>query len=82
MLPRWHAVILVHGCFWHRHPGCAKATTPSSNTAFWNRKFQDNVDRDARNVRRLRQLGWRVFVVWECNTTPRRLDTLVRLIRT
>jgi DNA mismatch endonuclease, patch repair protein len=81
VLPRWRAVVFVHGCFWHRHPGCPKAATPSSNRTFWNRKFRENVARDARNVAALRRLGWRVYVVWECRTTPRGLDALVRSIR-
>lgn len=81
VLPRWDAVVFVHGCFWHRHPGCPKATTPSSNSAFWNRKFRENMERDKRNITALRRLGWRVFVVWECRTAPRALDALVRRIR-
>ena len=81
VLPRWNAVVFVHGCFWHRHAGCPKAATPSSNQAFWQRKFEDNVARDARNTAALRRLGWRVFTVWECRTSPRALDALVRKIR-
>ncbi len=59
-------MLLVHGCYWHRHPGCRKATTPSSNVAFWAEKFSQNVERDARNIRDLEEAGWRVGVVWEC----------------
>lgn len=81
LLPRWGVAIFVHGCFWHRHPGCPNAATPASNTAFWQQKFQDNVARDARNMTALRRLGWRVFVVWECRTSSRELDSLVRRIR-
>lgn len=81
VLPRWRAVVFVHGCFWHRHAGCSKAATPTSNAAFWKRKFLDNVARDARNVVALRRIGWRVYVVWECSTSTRALETLVRRIR-
>jgi DNA mismatch endonuclease (patch repair protein) len=81
VLPRWDAVVFVHGCFWHRHANCPKAATPSSNRAFWNRKFRENVSRDVRNVAALRRLGWRVYVAWECKTTSRALDALVRRIR-
>lgn len=81
VLPRWGAVVLVHGCFWHRHANCSKAATPAGNSAFWQRKFSDNVARDARNVAALRRLGWRVYVVWECRLSPQALDALVRRIR-
>lgn len=67
-LPKWRAVVLVHGCFWHRHRGCRFAYTPKSRIRFWNRKFQQNVVRDRLALRRLRLLGWRVLVVWECQT--------------
>jgi len=60
--------IFVHGCYWHRHPGCRLASMPSSNTEFWLEKFARNVERDARNVTKLRALGWRVEIVWECET--------------
>lgn len=66
VLPRWNTVILVHGCFWHRHPGCPKATTPSSNTLFWQNKFTANVERDRRALLKLDELGWRTLTIWEC----------------
>ncbi|MDI4666581.1 very short patch repair endonuclease [Xanthobacter autotrophicus] len=61
-------IVEVMGCYWHRHPGCPKATTPSSNTEFWNRKFASNVARDARNLTELEGSGWSVLRVWECET--------------
>jgi DNA mismatch endonuclease (patch repair protein) len=66
VLPRYKAVVLVHGCYWHRHPGCRFATTPASNGAFWLDKFAGTVERDRVAEAALRKLGWRVFVVWEC----------------
>jgi DNA mismatch endonuclease (patch repair protein) len=66
VLPKHRAVVFVHGCFWHRHEGCPKATTPSSNAAFWRTKFTANVRRDAAAIDQLVVLGWRVAVVWEC----------------
>jgi DNA mismatch endonuclease, patch repair protein len=66
VLARHKAVVLVHGCFWHRHHGCSIATTPKSNTEFWKEKFERNVARDRRNIRALEELGWRVYIVWEC----------------
>lgn len=67
VLPKHRAVILVHGCFWHRHPGCRFATTPSTRPDFWSEKFRQNVSRDQRNLAALRNLGWRVATVWECD---------------
>lgn len=67
VLGRRSTVIFVHGCFWHRH-GCGRTTTPSRNRGFWAAKFVANVRRDERTVRALRAAGWRVLVVWECQT--------------
>ncbi len=65
-LTKYKTVIFVHGCFWHRHAGCKRATSPKTNKAFWKEKFKKNVSRDRRNQRSLRELGWKVIVVWEC----------------
>ncbi|WP_458388387.1 very short patch repair endonuclease [Sphingomonas sp. F9_3S_D5_B_2] len=59
-------VIQVHGCFWHRHPGCRYAATPVTRPDFWIPKLTRNAERDARNMQRSRELGWRTAVVWEC----------------
>ncbi|WP_338693864.1 very short patch repair endonuclease [Bradyrhizobium sp. 26S5] len=61
---RW--AIFVHGCFWHSHPGCKRATIPKTNTDFWTRKIADNRARDARKEGDLIALGFRVLVLWEC----------------
>jgi DNA mismatch endonuclease, patch repair protein len=58
--------IFIHGCFWHRHPGCGKATTPKTNRSFWAKKFGENVRRDRRVIRALRSRGYSVSVVWAC----------------
>jgi DNA mismatch endonuclease (patch repair protein) len=63
---KYKAVVFVHGCFWHRHVGCNISTTPKSNSSFWLDKFDRNVARDIKVVEALTCLGWRVFVVWEC----------------
>lgn len=60
--------IFVHGCFWHRHPGCHRATTPVRNREFWQAKFALNVARDARAVDELTMRGFKVAVIWECET--------------
>lgn len=66
MLSRYRVCIFVHGCFWHRHPGCRYATTPKTNDEFWHTKFDQNVARDTKNKKSLLALGWRVFELWEC----------------
>lgn len=66
VFPRHRLAVFVHGCFWHRHEGCRYAYTPKSRVAFWTRKFAGNVARDRRNEDALRDLGWRVLIVWEC----------------
>ena len=63
---KYRTVVLAHGCFWHRHKNCKKATTPATNKMFWTEKFDGNVDRDKRNVRDLESKGWQVLVIWEC----------------
>jgi DNA mismatch endonuclease, patch repair protein len=68
VLPKWRTVIFVHGCFWHRHPGCQLSYSPKSRTDFWTRKFEENVTRDQRNAAALESAGWRVEVIWECET--------------
>ena len=68
VFPRYRAVILVHGCFWHRHPGCKYASSPRTRVEYWQAKFKDNVVRDRDNETALRALGWRVLVIWECET--------------
>lgn len=64
--PSRRAVIFVNGCFWHRHPGCRRATTPKTRAAFWRSKFDRNARRDRDNAAALAALHWSVLVVWEC----------------
>lgn len=71
--------IFVHGCFWHRHPGCSKSTTPKTRAEFWADKFDRNVERDRQAERRLAELGWQSLVVWECET--RKLEALARKLQ-
>lgn len=66
VLPRYRAVIFVHGCFWHRHAGCRFAATPANNHEFWRQKLSDNIERDQRTIQKLLHDDWRVIVVWEC----------------
>lgn len=66
VLAQSRTCIFVHGCFWHRHQGCSRTTTPSSRAEFWLEKFAANRRRDRRATDALRRKGWRVYVVWEC----------------
>lgn len=68
VLPGRRKAILVHGCFWHQHPGCRFARMPATRRDFWEAKLAGNCARDARNVAALRRAGWSVSVVWECQT--------------
>jgi DNA mismatch endonuclease (patch repair protein) len=69
VIPAWHMCIFVHGCYWHRHLGCKRTTTPSTRRAFWLEKFEANMRRDRRVSYALRRQGWKVYVLWECKTT-------------
>lgn len=60
--------IFVHGCFWHHHEGCKRATIPKNNREFWLAKFQQNKDRDAKVTRQLEEMGYKVITIWECET--------------
>ena len=78
--PGRQKVIFVHGCFWHRHEGCPRTTTPRTRTSFWENKFTTNVVRDRRNMSGLAEIGWDAMVVWECETAD--LEALApRLVR-
>ena len=66
VLPKYRVAVFVHGCFWHRHPGCKFTTEPATREDFWRQKFAANVSRDLRNQEALLQAGWRVLVIWEC----------------
>jgi len=68
VFPGRHKIILVHGCYWHQHPGCPHSARPSSNVQYWNKKLDRNIVRDLANLAALQYAGWKVFVVWECQT--------------
>ena len=65
VLSKYHTVIFVNGCFWHMH-NCKRFVWPSSNQEYWNSKILGNVERDQKNMQRLKDAGWNVIVVWEC----------------
>jgi DNA mismatch endonuclease (patch repair protein) len=68
VFPKLKSIIFVHGCFWHRHNGCSRASLPSTRRPYWERKFERNVARDILTNARLKSEGWRVLIIWECQT--------------
>lgn len=82
VLTRHGKVIFVHGCFWHGHKKCSRAKRPSTNKRFWNKKLDANIERDKRIQKELRKKGWKVLVVWGCETNKpgkllRKLETFL-----
>jgi DNA mismatch endonuclease, patch repair protein len=73
VLPQYRTVVFVHGCLWHGHIPCSKYLPPRTHREYWIPKIRENRRRDARQLRELRALGWRVFVVWECQIASGRL---------
>ena len=85
VLPKYKTVVFINGCFWHGHKGCKYFVPPKTNTDFWNAKFKYNQERDARNYQELRDLGWHVLIVWECEIRHgdalNRMDRLINQIK-
>ena len=80
VLPKYKTVIFVNGCFWHAHIGCRYFVWPQNNAAFWKEKIQNNIIRDKKNYDKLREMGWQIIVIWECELKPKTRDlTLSRL---
>lgn len=67
VLPKYRTVVFIHGCFWHGHENCKASKLPETNSDFWKKKISDNVDRDRKNIKELRNSGWNVIVVWLCD---------------
>jgi DNA mismatch endonuclease (patch repair protein) len=66
VLPKFKAIIFVHGCFWHRHTNCRYAYMPKSKQEFWETKFKSNVERDNKVRKQLEEKGWKNLIIWEC----------------
>lgn len=82
VLSKYKTVIEVRGCFWHRHNGCKDATMPSTHTEFWQKKFAENVVRDQRSEQALKELGWQVIIIWECEVERKSFqDYLIAAIK-
>ena len=81
VLPKYHTMIFVNGCFWHKHD-CGRFVWPSSNTEYWIPKINRNVERDKQNHKKLIDMGWKVLIIWECELKKNvREDRLERLIK-
>lgn len=81
VFPRYRTLVFVQGCFWHSH-SCRKGQRrPATNREFWNRKLDDNVARDVANHARLRELGWNVFLIWECSLEQETSTLLAHLAK-
>lgn len=74
VFPSRRKIVFIHGCFWHQHKGCIDGRIPKSRVSYWKRKLQRNVERDRRNISKLRHGGWKVMLVWECDAV--RPDTV------
>lgn len=81
VLSKYKTVIFINGCFWHRHPGCKYATTPSSHQEFWQKKFTANVKNDQKNHKLLTESGWNVIVLWECEIEHDFVNLMTNLIK-
>jgi len=79
VLPKHHTAVFVHGCFWHCHSGCSKATMPKTRVDFWRDKLERNIKRDQAKEQALVAAGWRVLTIWECET--RSIDVLAEKLR-
>lgn len=79
VLPKYHTVVFVNGCFWHKHD-CPRFVWPSSNEEYWHSKIQRNVERDKKNIVELRALGWNVITVWECELKKPKKDERLDLL--
>ena len=81
VLPKYRTVIFVHGCFWHRHPGCKDTTTPKTRTGYWLDKFEKNVANDRAHYEALEAAGWKVITLWECDINKRFDKTMEQVVR-
>ena len=82
VLPKYRAVVFVHGCFWHRHENCRHFRLPQSNVEYWENKIAGNVERDLRDANRIADMGWKVIVVWECELERKTRDEVLNRVAT
>lgn len=85
ILPKYHTIIFVNGCFWHGHENCKAAILPNTNTESWKKKISDNITRDKNNIEKLEKGGWKVIIIWQCEikskkSKEKRLELLINEI--
>ncbi len=82
ILPKYNAIIFVHGCFWHGHKDCKYANIPKTRTEWWLNKINRNIDNSKKFIKALKKDGWKVYVIYECQLKPKTMDkTLSTLLR-
>lgn len=82
VLPKYKTVVFINGCFWHYH-GCKRSNIPKTNTEYWQKKIHSNIVRDLKNYDKLRDMEWKIIVIWECELTKKkRTYTLEKLYNT
>ena len=80
VLPKYKTCLFVNGCFWHKHEGCKYFVWPKNNAEFWKKKINGNVERDLQQQTLLREQGWNVIVVWECEIRKDRFDNTMATV--
>jgi DNA mismatch endonuclease (patch repair protein) len=73
-------VIFIHGCFWHRHENCIEASRPKTNSEYWETKINKNIERDKKYQEEIKQLGYKVFIIWECEV-KKDIDENIQLVK-
>lgn len=81
VLPKYRVVVFIHGCFWHRHNGCKRATTPKSRQDYWLPKFERNIENDRKHCQELLRLGWHPIIIWECEVNKHFDQAMERLVK-
>ena len=78
VLPKYHTVIFIHGCFWHGHTGCKDFAPPKTRTEWWLNKINGNINKDIENIEQLKTQGWQVIVIWECELNPANRENTIK----
>ena len=81
VLPKYHTVIFINGCFWHGHKNCKYFVVPKTRTDWWLNKINGNIANDAKAIKALKKLGWEIIIIWECRLKPKAFHkTLSKLL--
>lgn len=80
VLPKYHTAVFVNGCFWHGHEGCKDFALPKTRTEWWAKKINGNIRKDAENITQLKDQGWKVAVIWECQLKSDKIESTVKYL--